>query len=412
MASVGVSSFSAYKEAGKKDLPLIVLMIDNLTALKELYFQDDDELLNLCREGLTVGISVIIANAQTAGIGYKYLSDFSEKIALFCNDSTEYSSLFEHCRERIDGIPGRCIIELEKQHYECQSYLAFKGEKEIDRVHTIKTFVSEINDVNKHMVARKIPLIPQSLTKEYVIEQFGSYMSGDFSVVVGLDYATVMPYAMDFSAIGLLAVTGRENAGRHNWVNCSIDMLDTMHPGKIKVYVVDGIGKRFASLKNRDNVTEYSLIAESAVAYIKEIEMQLKERYDALVAGNEDILDEAQLLMLVMDNQDAMVSICSSTEGLAAYKNIVGRYKNMKVCIITFIENANIPYSAPDMLKDIRDQHNFMYFDDMSNMKIFDVPLTMMRNYKKPIEMGDGYYVKDNECVKLKTPICVYERWG
>ena len=69
LLSVGVSSFVAYKEAGRTDMKQIVLIIDNLTALKELYFQDDDELLNLCREGITVGISIVIANAQTAGIG-------------------------------------------------------------------------------------------------------------------------------------------------------------------------------------------------------------------------------------------------------------------------------------------------------------------------------------------------------
>lgn len=86
LLSVGVSSFVAYKEAGRTDMKQIVLIIDNLTALKELYFQDDDELLNLCREGITVGISIVIANAQTAGIGYKYLSSFSNRIALFCND--------------------------------------------------------------------------------------------------------------------------------------------------------------------------------------------------------------------------------------------------------------------------------------------------------------------------------------
>ena len=68
LLSVGVSSFVAYKEAGRTDMKQIVLIIDNLTALKELYFQDDDELLNLCREGITVGISIVIANAQTAGI--------------------------------------------------------------------------------------------------------------------------------------------------------------------------------------------------------------------------------------------------------------------------------------------------------------------------------------------------------
>lgn len=405
LMSLGVSSFTAYKESGEKDLPLIVLIIDNLTALKELYFQDDDELLNLCREGLTVGVSIIIANAQTAGIGYKYLSNFSARMALFCNDSNEYGSLFDHCSERIDNIPGRCIVEIENSHFECQAYLAFKGEKEIDRVQEIKKYIAETNSANKQSVARRIPLIPASLTKGYMVEQFGSYMEDKFSIVSGLDYATVMPHIMDLASVGLLAITGRENAGRHNWIKYAVDMLDTRYPGQSKVYVVDSIGKKLTSLKTSNNIASYSMIAEDAIAFIKEIEMEVKNRYDALVAGNEDALNDAELLMLVIDNQDALLAICNNSEGLAAYKNIVGRYKNMKVCIITFVENANIPYSAPEILKNIREQRNFLYFDDMSNMKIFDVPLAMMRNHKKPIELGDGYYIKDNECMKLKTAI-------
>lgn len=406
LMSVGVSSFAAYKEAGEKDLPLIVLLIDNLTALKELYFQDDDELLNLCREGLTVGISIVIANSQTAGIGYKYLSNFSARMALYCNDSNEYSSLFDHCSERIDSIPGRSIVEIDKGHYACQTYLAFKGEKEIDRVQEIKKYISEVNAANKHAMAKRIPLIPSSLTKGFMVEQFGNYMEDKFSIVTGLDYATVTPYVFDFASAGLLAITGRGGAGRHNWLKYSVDMLSTMYPGMSKVYVVDSIGKKLTSLKESDNITAYSMVAEDAVKYIKEIEMQLKDRYDALVAGDEEVLNDAELLMMVIDNADALLAICNNSDGLAAYKNIIGRYKNMKVCIVAFVENANIPYSAPEIMKNIRDQRNFMYFDDMSNMKIFDVPLAMSRNFKKPIELGDGYYIKDNECVKLKTAIC------
>lgn len=75
----------------------------------------------------------------------------------------------------------------------------------------------------------------------------------------------------------------------------------------------------------------------------------------------------------------------------------------MRACIIAYVEDANIPYSAPEIIKNIRDHRNFMYFDDMNNMKIFDVPLAMSRNFKKPIELGDGYYIKNNECTKLKT---------
>ena len=134
LLSVGVSSFVAYKEAGRTDMKQIVLIIDNLTALKELYFQDDDELLNLCREGITVGISIVIANAQTAGIGYKYLSSFSNRIALFCNDGNEYSAIFEHCNRRLEHLPGRCFAEVDKQILECQAYLPFAGEKEFEMI--------------------------------------------------------------------------------------------------------------------------------------------------------------------------------------------------------------------------------------------------------------------------------------
>ena len=410
LMSVGVSSFAAYKEAGMSDMPLMVLMIDNLTALKELYFQDDDELLALCREGLSVGLSVVIANSQTSGIGYKYLSNFSARIALFCNDSTEYSSLFDHCSERIENIPGRCIVEMEKRHLDCQAYLAFKGEKEIERVKEIKAYVAQTNASNAEAIACKIPLIPASLTQEYMAEEFSNYMRSGASVVAGLDYATVTPYMLDLSNLGLLAITGREGAGRHNWIKYTVGMLDRMYPEKSSVYVIDSVGKKLASLKTAPNVASFSMIAEDAVPQILQIEQQLKERYDALVAGNEEVLQEAKLLLLVVDNQDALLAICNDKDALNAYKNITGKYKNMKVCMMVCVENANIPYSAPEILKNIRDMRHFMYFDDIQNMKIFDMPLAIARNFKKPIEQGDGYYIKENTCVKLKTALSILPR--
>ncbi len=406
LMEMGVSSFTAYKEAGGTSLPLIVLIVDNLTALKELYFQEDDALLSLCREGLTVGISVVIANTQTAGIGYKYLSNFSSKIALFCNDSNEYSTLFDHCAEWIENTAGRSLVEIDKHHYECQIYLAFEGEKEIHRVQAIKSFVLNSNARNPHALAKRIPLIPASLTKAFVLEQFETGDCHPFSVVAGLDYETVLPYRLDFTATGLLAISGSEKSGKHNWVRYSVDMLQTLYPQKTQIYVVDGVGKALGSLKLSENTMRYSVLAEDAISYIREIEQQLKDRYDGLAAGKEEILQEAPLLMLVLDNVDAIVAICNNTEALAAYKNIVGRYRNMRVSMLVFIDNVNIPYSAPEILKNVRDQRSVLFFDDIGNLKIFDLPLLLQRKFKKPVEKGDGYYIKDNVCFKLKTPLC------
>lgn len=407
LLSVGVSSFSAYKEAGMIDLPQIVLLIDNITALKELYFKEDDELINLCREGLTVGISVVIANAQTAGIGYKYLSNFSSRIAMFCNDSGEYSALFDHCGERIEDIHGRCIVEVDKVHLECQAYLAFEGEKEIDRVNSIKQYIKECNEKNPRGMASIIPVIPDVIDGEFVATNFSNFLQENGNLVLGLDYATVMPFVINIKTLGQLAVSGREGAGRHNFIKSLVKMSEMTHPGTTQVYVVDGIRRKLASLKSEQNVISYEIVQNKAISLIKDINIELKDRYDALASGDENALSKTKTIVLVLNSYDAIEAISNDTAALTAYKEIIGKYKNMNVCVILGeFENANVPYAAPEIIKKARDAKHFMFFDDIANMKILDMPLSVMRQFKKPIELGDGYYIKDSECAKIKTVVC------
>lgn len=404
LLSVGVSSFAAYKEAGRNDLPQIVLLIDNLTALKELYFQDDDELLNLCREGLSVGISIVIANAQTAGIGYKYLSNFSCRIAMFCNDSGEYGALFDYCSERIEDIHGRCIIEIDKVHLDCQAYLAFEGEKEIDRVEAIKEYIANTNAKNEKMFANIIPVIPNILTLDFMLNTFTSYMQEKHSIAVGLNYDSVRPYVLDLSALGVLAISGRERSGKNNIVKYITCLLDQVHPETSEVYIIDGVERRLAALKGKSNVVSYDILPDKGIAHIKSIEQELQRRYSVLAGGNETILENSKLILLILNSSDTVEAISNDPAALTAYKNITGKYKNMNVCILlSGFENANVPYSAPEIIKKARDAKHFLFFDDLANMKIFDLPLAVMRNYKKPIETGDCYYIRDNEYVKLKT---------
>ncbi len=203
----GVSNYLSYKEAGNTDLPQIVLMIDNLTALNELYLQDNDVLLTICREGLAVGISVIVANSQTRGIGYRYMSNFSSKIALFCNDSGEYVTLFEHCKNKPSDIRGRCIVEIEKQHYECQSFLAFEGEKEYERVQSISDFVEKLNSKFFDLYAKKIPEIPDILVESTLFNDYN--LDYDINnLAIGLNYENVSPVILDLYKQGVLAILG------------------------------------------------------------------------------------------------------------------------------------------------------------------------------------------------------------
>ena len=50
-----------------------------------------------------------------------------------------------------------------------------------------------------------------------------------------------------------------------------------------------------------------------------------------------------------------------------------------------------------------KDSKQFLFFDDLSNMKIVEIPLNKSREYKKPVSEGDAYYIKDSDLFKIKT---------
>ena len=145
---------------------------------------------------------------------------------------------------------------------------------------------------------------------------------------------------------------------------------------------------------------------ENVQSIIVDIEQQLKGRYDEMACGNDDVLRESNLIILIINNKEAIEFIGENSSIFNSYKNIVGKYKNMNVCVLFGdYENTNISYSSPDLVKNLRDARHFLYFDDIANLKILDMPLATMRQFKKQIDVGDAYYIKDNECTKVKTAI-------
>ena len=171
-----------------------------------------------------MGISVVVVNAQTSGIGYKYLSNFSKRIALYCNESSEYNNVFDHCRMQPRNVPGRGIIDIDKSLYEYQTYLAFAGRKEIERVEEMKTFMAEINGRSKAR-AKRIPEIPAVLERNYIMEQYPEMMKKAYQVMVGLNYSTIMPVVLDMCNLGVLGIVGKENSGRGNFVRYLLHTL-------------------------------------------------------------------------------------------------------------------------------------------------------------------------------------------
>lgn len=402
LASIGLSSYSSYADAGYTEIPRIYLFIDNLTALFEMYLQDDDILLTIIREGISVGISTIVANAQTTGIGYKYLSNFSNRIAFYCNDSNEYINIFENMKLKPDSIPGRCIIRNDNRILECQTYLAFNGEKEIDRVKEMQDLISKVNIHNKGVYAKKIPYIPSVLTYEIMEQDYNISSSENYKIPIGLTYKDVEPFYINLSQLGIIGLCGKENTGHKNFVQNVFNYLTVNHEQyPVEAIIFDDINHKFESLKNNPIVKTYTLNIDSISEIIQRWYLILEERYNALL--EKKTIKNNYLLLMLIQNNDIAKKINDDYDLLDKFNDMITRFKGLNVAFIfTNYVNASLSYDAPEPLRAIKKDQHVIFFENLDNLKPFEVPYEEIRTNRKRIEMGDAYYIQDNLVTKLK----------
>ena len=399
LLEVGVSSFASYLEAGYTDLPQVYVVIDNFTALNELYLENDDSLLSVMREGVSFGVSTIVSNNQISGIGYKYLSNFANKIVLYCNDNNEYSNVFDHVTIKPDEKPGRCILEIDKRLLECQTYLAFSGDKEIDRVNQMHTFINAVNNKYQNERVRKIPCIPTTLTKEILFDEFAAVLQND-RIPIALTYDDVQPYYIDLRQIGMLGITGKAKYGHRNITTYLLNTLINSPNPNSHIVIIDDITRKYSEYK--DVVDAYSLNPEFAVEVIKEWYKELSRRYNQMLLSESSIKSE-ELLFMVVQNNDVAKAVQSNLEVSDLFTEIMTRYREMGICIVfANFPNSNINYDSPEPLRMVKQNQKFICLEDLQNIKCFDPPYDAIRNYKKQIVVGDGYFVDGNDVVKLK----------
>ena len=405
MADIGVSSFRAYLEAGYTDLPQIILMIDNYNALKELYLGEEDWLLPICRDGLALGLSVIFTNTQTNGIGFRYFSNFATKLALFCNESSEYSSIFDHCRQTILNIPGRGLVSINKEIQEFQTYLSYPGAKEIDRVNLIRSEGERLAASSQTHRARRIPEVPALLTEEIFESEFRISRKSGYSVPVAVDYESVEAVSLDLLQQNLLTVIGKEGGGKTNIIDVILHHLYlNMFTSPSEVYIIDSIEGKLRGVSDLGIVKRYSLDAADLPEYIEKIYDQCSDRYSEVMHSGQSALDDEPLLLLIVNNNDAAAVLAKDSSATANLKELIGQLKKMRVCLIfTGLENAAVGYSSPELLKLLKEARNICFFDELKNMKFVDIPNAALRRFKKALTIGDAYMIHEDEIRKVKT---------
>lgn len=398
--AAGVSSFSAYREAGFVDMTQIVLIVDNYTGLKETYFNDEDLLFPICRDGNSVGINVIISNSIVSGFGYKCLSTMSNHIAFHCNDGDDVSTLFGFTKMRPDSVPGRCLVSVDKAIYEAQIYQAFKGEREIDCSRQIGVFVQDMQTYYPNQKAMRIPCVPDKLSSDLLYKMAEDNMCKN-AIGIGIDYESIEPVWLSLDTQFMISLVGVTQQRQEKFINCLLlDIQKYIFERKVNLYIVDGVSKICKKYRDMPFVERYTTHAEELIDYIQYLETILEERSEILEISENKDLEQMPLEMVLVNNRKSLEILSNSKENMKVFDRILKQFRHLKVMFIfTDVDNVSVGFSTPEMMKRIRDEKKSFIFTSLKEVKLHDISGQMVRKYSTAPNRVDAYYL-DGESVR------------
>jgi S-DNA-T family DNA segregation ATPase FtsK/SpoIIIE len=403
LAESGYGSYGIYRQAGKRDMPQLLILIDNIGNLRDMYEKYDDTILMLCRDGISVGISVIVTTSQTSRLGYRYLSNFSQNVCFHCTNSGEYSSVFDKCKLEPDENPGRFIISLDRKIYEGQCFEAFSAENDSQKIEVIGSFVDEVNEKFKDAHISRIPVMPAVVNREY-FDSVGFVPGEPYENAVAVSYLTTELLKLDLVQDEFLGMIGSPEHGLYDFIDyLLISLLQKRNEHPVEIRIIDKIDRHFEMYKRFEDNVLHTIIPANITGFVTDIETVMAERYKKRISG-QDIADEHGLMVLLINNQECYEMIDRDPLAPAMFQNLTGKYRQMGFCVIMAqLPNASMAYGAPTCIRAARDILKSFLFCNLEEQRNVDFTSNVIKEYSKPLGKNECYYVEGSHVNKLRT---------
>ena len=200
-----------------------------------------------------------------------------------------------------------------------------------------------------------------------------------------------------------MGLCGKENTGHKNFVQYVLGAFESNREKyPVRVAIFDDVTRKYECFKNSPIVDTYTLDVEQVADTIQDWHTILSERYNNLIEES-SIGENSELLLMIVQNNDIAKKIGDDFDLMEQFNEMISRFKGMNVAIIfSNYNNVSLSYDAPEPLRLIKEQQHIIFFEDLDNLKPFEVPYEELKANRKRLETGDAYYIEDNMVTKLK----------
>ena len=248
-AKQGAINFKMYNQMATKKLPMIVILVDNYDAVKELGLEYENFIASISRDGVGLGIYMVMTASRAGAIKYSIINNFKHKIALYLYESSDMTAVVGRTKYKLPEIKGRAFIKQNDVNV-MQCYLPVPFVDDISYIKELSAVVERISTGNTAPRAKCIPILPESVT----LDLLSVLPEASHKVAIGLDCQSVETVYIDLSIKQF--IVGGAQSGKTNVLRCIIDQLSE----KDNIFVFDSRAGDLLSYKEK--VTYYSSVDE------------------------------------------------------------------------------------------------------------------------------------------------------
>lgn len=413
-ADKGISNLNAYRTATGEKIPAIVILIDNISALSELYSDVEESLVQITREGGNIGIHVVITASTVNAIRYKLSANVKMALALLMTDRSDYVNIVG----RTNGLEptpvmGRGLLKANPP-LEYHTALAVEGETELDRSINLKALIKEFENAWDGPKAKEIPIMPEVVYLRDLLVRSDvkkSLASSMYAVPTGLTDNEIEPVIADLSATPQMLVTGSIQSGKSNFQKVlAITLAMRNPPDKLCIHIIDSGSYGLYPISQLPHVKNYISSGEQLPEFVESISSLLDERRDELnearkvssgLVSEKEFLSTRQLNLILVDDFAEFMQIASS-EVKDLFERILKKDRSLGVSLIMGGSAGDVNSSWENFAKALKDLQVGMLFGSVNDQQIFNIrlPYGTTEKQKKP---GDGYFVSKGSYVGMKT---------
>lgn len=388
LAAAMAQNFTVYNEIASEPLKAIVILLDNYDAVKEMGYDMESYFTRLSRDGVGLGIYMVITASRMSAVRTAMLNNFKNKIAGVNFDQNEVNSLVGRSKYTLSDVRGRALVKEGDYTSIMQLYTPVDFTDDTDYGKNIQQYVGEVKACYPDEEAPHIPILPDEVT-------CGELLSGRRNkdvFLLGLDRETVQKRGMDGIHMPFL-ILGEGGSGKTNILRLILSQIE-----EEKVYLIDSRSRDLYSYQEKVHYLSDKNRIEDFTNELKAETERRKHLVEQAMGEGRNPKEAAESLepyYVVIDDIDDFCEQAGTNLNI-----IAGRFEQAAQQGIRFIVTANVnKFKGTDnFTKLMKSARNGVLLSSQGYLTIF--PVKAMET----IAMPDGYLMQEGRGGYIRIP--------